>query len=74
MSITASELRSNIYKLIDEVIETGIPIKISRKGKIVKLVPEEYRPKLTRLVDRKDYLLTDPKELIHLDWSNEWQP
>ena len=32
-TITATELRSNIYNLLDEVLETGIPLEISRGGK-----------------------------------------
>ena len=74
MSITASELRSNIYRLIDQVLETGVPLEISRKGRIVKLVPGEQRSKLSRLVQRTSYIDADPDDLVHLDWSGEWKP
>jgi RimJ/RimL family protein N-acetyltransferase len=32
MPITPSALRANLYKLIDEVIATGQPLEIARKG------------------------------------------
>jgi antitoxin (DNA-binding transcriptional repressor) of toxin-antitoxin stability system len=73
MAIKASALRENIYRLLDEVLETGVPIEIERRGKILRIVPEETRSKLDNLRPRP-YLLSDPEELVHLDWSEEWRP
>jgi len=30
VAITASELRRNIYRLLDQVLETGVPLEIQR--------------------------------------------
>lgn len=73
MPITATQLRRNIYRVLDEVIETGVPLEIERKGTILQIVPEEPRKKLDRLKPRA-YLRSDPEELVHLDWSREWRP
>ncbi len=73
MAIKASALRENIYRLLDEVLETGIPIEIERRGKILRIAAAETRSKLDNLRPRP-YLLTDPEELVHLDWSEEWRP
>jgi antitoxin (DNA-binding transcriptional repressor) of toxin-antitoxin stability system len=73
MAIKASALRENIYRLLDEVLETGVPIEIERRGKILRIVPEKTRSKLDNLRPRP-HLLTDPEELVHLDWSEEWRP
>jgi hypothetical protein len=73
MAIKASALRENIYRLLDEVLETGVPIEIERRGKILRIVPGETRSKLDNLRPRP-HLLTDPEELVHLDWSEEWRP
>ncbi len=35
--ITASHLRQNIYRILDEVIETGRPVEITRKGSVVRI-------------------------------------
>ena len=35
---------------------------------------EPRAQKLDRLVKRPETLLTDPEDLVHLDWSKEWQP
>jgi hypothetical protein len=42
-------------------------------GKILRIALAETRSKLDNLRPRP-YLLTDPEELVHLDWSEEWRP
>ena len=49
MRITASKLRENVYRILDEVIETGAAVEVVRKGSIVKLVAEKPVSKLERL-------------------------
>ena len=74
MAISATEFRANIYRLLDQVIETGIPLEIERKGHVVRVVPERTATKLSRLEKREGVMNCDPEELIHLDWSSEWKP
>jgi len=73
MRFKASKLRANIYRILDQVLETGVPVEIERRGKLLKIVCEEPPSKLERLRSR-DYLRTAPEELVHLDWSGEWRP
>lgn len=74
MVVTASKLRGNIYRLLDRVLETGVPIEVERRGQVLRIVPAEPRDKLSRLVRRDGFLRCDPDELVHVDWSGEWQP
>ena len=71
--MTASQLRKNIYRLLDQVLETGVPLKIERKGRTLRIVPEPTRGKLDNL-KRRDCMVGDPEDLVHLDWSHEWRP
>lgn len=71
MGITTSKLRQNIYKLLDQVAETGVPLEIRRKGKILKIVVENQRSKLAAL-KKRDVVVGDAEELVHIDWSSEW--
>ena len=73
MIMTPSKLRANIYKLLDKVADTGVPIEIIRKGKKLKIIVEEKPSKLAKLKKRPG-LLCDPEELVHIDWSKEWKP
>jgi len=76
MALTASKLRENVYRILDQVLETGVPVEITRGRRKLKIVPVGERPKgkLDRLKPRPDALVGDPEELVHLDWSAEWRP
>jgi prevent-host-death family protein len=71
MKVTASKLRENIYGILDQVLETGNPVEVVRKGKILKIVPEQKIDKLSRL-KKRNCIVGDPEDLVHMDWSSEW--
>lgn len=71
MAVSASTLRTNIYRLLDQVIETGQPLEVERKGHRLKIVPEKPLQKMDCLVKR-DCIVGDPEQLVHIDWSTEW--
>lgn len=73
MVMTASRLRENVYKLLDEVVATGRPLEVERKGKLLRIVPVETRSRLSRL-KKHDLIVGDPEDLVHMDWSSEWNP
>lgn len=70
----SAELRQNIYRLLDEVQETGVPLEIERKGRALRIVPDERFSKLDRIVGREDALVGDPDDIIHMGWSRYWKP
>jgi hypothetical protein len=77
MALTASKLRANIYRLLDEVLETGKPLEIERNGKLMVIAPKEPPKKESiwdRLPRREGFIVGDPDDLIHIDWSSEWNP
>jgi len=71
MRVTASKLRENIYGILDQALDTGIPVEVIRKGKVLKIVPEVKPNKLSRLKKRK-LIVGDPEDLVHMDWLHEW--
>ncbi len=71
MRVTASKLRENIYGLLDQVITTGTPLEVLRKGKLLKIVPEKPVSKLSRLRKHKGFK-GDPDDIIHMDWLADW--
>jgi hypothetical protein len=74
LEITPTELRKNIYKLLDQVLESGDPIEIKRKGKRLLIVPEEPEKKLECLESHPDCIVGNPEDFVHMDWSEEWNP
>lgn len=74
MPVNASKLRQDIYRLLDRVLETGEPLEIERRGKLLKIVPVTGPNRIEKLPRRPEYLLCDPEDVVHLDWSGEWRP
>ena len=71
MKVTASKLRENIYGILDQALETGVPVEVVRKGKVLKIVPETKPDKLSRL-KKRNYIVGDPEDIVHMDWLSEW--
>ncbi|HWJ67214.1 MAG TPA: hypothetical protein VNT31_11080 [Nocardioides sp.] len=70
--VTPSQLRQDIYRLIDRVLETGEPLTIERKGRRLRIVPDEAVSRLSRIRTDPGAVVGDPEELVHLDWTAEW--
>lgn len=71
LSLTA--LRNQLFKIVDGVIETGIPIEIERKGSRLKIVLVEKKCKFGNL-KKRNCINGDPDELIDLkvsEWNEE---
>lgn len=75
--LTATQLRSELYRILDQVLETGEPVEIERaRGTIV------LRPAVSGRVGRKKpkskgnprLVVGDAEELVHFDWSQHWKP
>jgi hypothetical protein len=71
---SVSRLRADLYRLLDRVLETGVPLEVERHGRRLKIVASESPGRLGNLVPDPTYLVGDPEELVHLDWSGEWRP
>lgn len=75
MAITASKLRENVYRILDEVLETGEPVEIRRNGRTLRIVPDEPpASRLDRVPPWPDLVVGDAGDLAHIDWSDEWRP
>lgn len=75
MGMTASRLRDNIYNILDSVLETGEPVEIERKGRILRIVADApLGLKRSRITTRPGLINGDPADLVDIDWSKEWNP
>jgi hypothetical protein len=72
--LTASRLRADVYRVLDRVLETGVPAEVERRGKVLRIVPAEAVGRIERLPSRPGFIKGDPDALVHLDWSHEWRP
>ena len=74
MRYSVSKLCADLIRVLDRVLATGIPVEIERKGRILKIVPEEKPDKLANIKPHPGVMLCDPESLVHLDWPHEQRP
>jgi len=76
MAITPSKLRQNIYRLLERVAKTGIPLEVRYKGKLLKIIADKKLGKIERLkkFPKRKMYKGNPEDFVHMDWSKEWKP
>jgi len=83
--ITVTELRSNIYAIIDEVIRTGEPVSVRRNKQLITITPPKKSAKkkkkiindFSKIVPLKDCLVEDSEFYRSIDWESligAWNP
>ena len=72
MQIKASELRRNLFRILDRCIESGEPVLVERRHGTVALRPHTRRLKVQELPSR-DGVLVDGDTLDSFSPS-EWSP
>lgn len=72
MPVSLTYLRNHLYQLVDQVINTGVPVEIERKGYQLQIIAKKQKSKLDRLKPHPGTVVGNPEDLVHLDWSNEW--
>ncbi len=70
-TVTTIELRANIYKLLEEVMNTGIPLEIKKGDKRLRIVPVEKGDKLQNLVSSPHVIQGDAEDLVAISWAGE---
>jgi len=72
-NITPTALRADLYRILDQVLNTGESINITHKGKLLRITPL-LPSKLELLKPHPDCINGKPEDLVHMDWSDEWRP
>jgi prevent-host-death family protein len=70
-TVTPTELRADIYNLLDEVLETGIPLEIKKANRRLLIMPVAKVDKLQNLVARPEVIQGDPEDLVNISWETE---
>lgn len=70
-TVTPTQLRTNIYNLLDEILKTGLPLEIKKGDKKLRIVPVDKVDKLKNLILRPDVIQGDPNDLVEISWREE---
>ncbi|MEK7795862.1 MAG: type II toxin-antitoxin system Phd/YefM family antitoxin [Pseudomonadota bacterium] len=69
--ISLTTLRQQLFKVVDRVIKTGVPVEISRHGHKLRIVPVVKMSKLARLTPHKA-IVGNPEDLVELK-AGKWR-
>lgn len=69
--ITATELRSRIYRVLDAVLETGEPQAVVRKGQRLLIIPAHAKKRFGE-GPRLDVTDSSIDELAAVSWEDAW--
>lgn len=79
MNVNPTELRKNLYQLLDLVLESGEPIIINRKGREL-VISEKKRKGIYQIMDeRETYTKEKPEtelevlQALDKDWEEKWE-
>lgn len=76
-TLTATELRANLYRVVDEVAATGKPRRFMRRGKtfvIREEAPRRKRRDLSKIPKRPSVLNCTFDELVATTWEYKPDP
>ncbi len=68
-TVTTTELRANIYNLLDEVLATGVALEVKKGDRTLRIVPVEKPNKLGNLIARPETIQGDPEYLVSMQWE-----
>ncbi len=73
-TLTATQLRADLYRILDRILSTGRPVEVVLKGRKLRIAPTVPKSKFDRLVSHDDAIIGDPDELLSIDGSRLWKP
>ena len=68
-TITVTELRSNIYNLLEEVLTTGVPLEVRKNGRRLRIAPIKPVDKFANMVPDPTVINGDPEALVDILWE-----
>lgn len=72
--LTATHLRTKLFKTLDQVIATGEAVEIRRPGGWVRLQASTSGNRLARLRPHPGTVVGDAHNLADQSWADTWHP
>jgi PHD/YefM family antitoxin component YafN of YafNO toxin-antitoxin module len=79
MQLNPTELRKNLYQLLDQVLDSGEPIIINRKGREL-VISEKKRKGIYQIMDERETYTKEKSETelkaleaLDEDWEEKWK-
>ena len=72
MAVSLTYLRAHLYQVVDRILESGVPVDITRHGHTLKIVAIDTKDKVGRLKKHAHVVVGNSDDLVHFDWSSYW--
>lgn len=72
MSVTATQLRNNVYKILDEVLESGTPQEVLRHGRKLLIVSAGPPDRRLDNLPKNQFRNCSFDELVATSWEDSW--
>jgi hypothetical protein len=70
----ATNLRKNLFRILDKAARTGKSIEFESKGRKFKIIALERPHRFASLQKHPDVFSGELDSLINIDWMTEWRP
>lgn len=76
MKITPTQLRANLYRILERVSKTGEEVEVVRAtgSLIIRPKAAERRGRRKKPKTNPKLIVGNPDDLVHIDWSKHWRP
>ncbi len=71
--MTSTQLRKDLFRILDQILESGEGVEIHREAGSVLLLPQREGGKLARL-RRRATIIGDSDSLDQVNWEEAWRP
>ena len=71
-AMTVTELRKDIYRVLDDVLESGVPQEVTRGSRTLMIVPAGGKRLRLEDLPRREALNCTPDALVETSW--DWTP
>jgi len=70
-AINLTTLRKQLYRVVDQVLETGVPVEIERNGKKLLIIPADQPVSKLANLKRRHGIIGNPDDLVEIK-AGEW--
>jgi antitoxin (DNA-binding transcriptional repressor) of toxin-antitoxin stability system len=71
MSVTVEQLRADLERLLDRILDTGEALVVEHHGRRLRIEPAS---RLDRIAVNPDVVVGDADELARLGWTERGEP
>lgn len=72
--LTATRLRAELFRTLDQVLATGDPVEIQRPRGSVRIVRDTSTQRLAGLTPHPGTINGNADDLAQLSWEQDWNP